>query len=106
VNVLETIRMRILEVLRSSKEPLTAQEIAAKLGLEPKAEKEIYKHITHLAKSVWRRTKGRERIVMIPPSCRNCGYVFKKLEKPRRPSKCPRCKSSRIEPPRFILMPG
>ncbi|HID42001.1 MAG TPA: transcriptional regulator, partial [Pyrodictium sp.] len=46
---------------------------------------------------------GRAVLYMIPPRCRNCGYVFTDLDSPKKPSKCPMCKSQRIEPPRFYI---
>ncbi len=100
---METIRERIIELLRSTEHPLTAEEIASMLGLDPRSDARlVYEHIRHAAKTVFRRSGGRLQVFMEPPRCRNCGYVFR-LEVPRRPSKCPRCGSQRIEPPRFII---
>ncbi|MEM4718310.1 MAG: transcriptional regulator, partial [Desulfurococcaceae archaeon] len=39
-----------------------------------------------------------------PPTCRKCGFVFKDLKRPRKPSKCPSCKSEWITPPRFLII--
>lgn len=63
----------------------------------------VYEHLTYIAKSVWSRSQGREVLLMEPPVCKKCGYVFKDLNKPKKPSKCPRCKSEWISPPRFII---
>ncbi len=101
----ETVREKIIRILRESKTPLSAAEIAAELGLNPiGGEKIVYEHLKHIAKSVWRSSRGRESLFMIPPRCMKCGYVFKDLREPRKPSKCPRCKSQWIEPPRFKIM--
>jgi hypothetical protein len=98
-----TIRERILKLLLQSSRPLSAAEIATELGLDPRrAERDIYEHLRHLAKTVKRRVPGY-RIYMVPPTCLSCGYVFSNLDKPRKPSKCPRCRSQRIAPPRFYL---
>lgn len=97
-----TIRERILKVLREAERPLTAVEIAERIGVEADP-KEIYDDIVHAARSLWRKSKGRERIVMIPPRCRSCGFEFRDLDRPRRPSRCPKCKSERIDPPRFLV---
>ncbi len=100
----ETTRERILKVLLESKTPLSAREIAELVGLDPaRGEKEVYEHLRHLAKTVRRRYGGRLVLYMVPPRCRDCGYVFKDLAEPRRPSRCPRCRSQRIEPPRFYI---
>lgn len=101
------MRERIERILRESQDPLTAREIAVELGLSPGAgERIVYEHLKHLAKSIWRRSRGRESLVMTPPRCRKCGYVFKDLREPRKPSKCPRCKSQLIDPPRFRIARG
>jgi len=95
-------RERIVELLTKSDEPLTIDEIADSLGLDRSKRSEIYEHLTHIAKSV--KQKGLI-LVMVPPKCKSCGYVFKDLTKPRKPSKCPRCRSERIYPPRFKILP-
>ncbi len=89
----------------SAKTPLSAQEIALELGLDPRhGEKLVYEHLKHIAKTIRRQSKGKLSLYMIPPRCRNCGYVFRDLDKPRKPSKCPRCKSQRIDQPLFKIM--
>ncbi len=97
----ETLRKRIIRLLMESRRPLTAREIAELLGLPPREERRIYEEIRHAAKTLARTSNLR--IYMIPPRCAKCGYVFKDLDKPRRPSRCPRCKSERIEPPAFYI---
>lgn len=98
----ETIRERIIKILRDHHKPLTAEEITELLDLTDLKPKDIYEHLKHIAKSV--RAKGHEVLVMVPPSCRSCGFVFTNLDKPKRPSKCPRCRSERISPPLFKIV--
>ncbi len=87
-----------------ARRPLTAREIAELVGLDPSTgEREVYEHLRHVAKTLRRRLGGRAALYMVPPSCRDCGYVFTDLTEPRRPSRCPRCKSERISPPRFYI---
>ncbi|MET1102117.1 MAG: transcriptional regulator [Pyrodictiaceae archaeon] len=101
---MKTIREKILELLLRSKRPLTAREIAIELGVDPNLyEREVYEHLRHIAKTVRRVTGGRKQLYMIPPVCRDCNYVFKDLKEPRKPSRCPRCKSYRIQPPKFYI---
>lgn len=103
----ETVRERIIRVLMESRTPLTAREIAELVGLDPvRGEREVYEHLRHIAKTLRRRSGGKAVLYMIPPRCRSCGYVFTDLREPRRPSRCPRCKSQRIEPPRFYIEAG
>jgi len=100
-----TRRERILEILRSSGEPLTVIEIAERLGVrDPKLFREIYEDLKHVGKTLYRETKGREVLVMIPPKCLNCGYIFKERSRIKRPSRCPRCKSERISQPSFMIV--
>ena len=107
IRVEDTVRKRILRLLMESRQPLTAREIAVLVGLDPiRGEKEVYEHLRHLAKTLRRRHGGRAVLYMIPPRCKDCGYVFRDLREPRRPSRCPRCRSQRIEPPRFYVEEG
>ncbi len=99
-----TVREKIIRVLMETRSPLSAQEIAVLVGLDPRTgEKEVYQHLRHIAKTVRRKSGGRLALYMVPPRCRDCGYVFQDLREPRKPSKCPRCRSQRIEPPRFYI---
>jgi predicted Zn-ribbon and HTH transcriptional regulator len=91
-----TVREEIINLLIEAKDGLTAKEICSALDLDPRREKEIYGHIAAIARIVKR--KGLE-LLMLPPRCKNCGFEF---EKPKA-SKCPRCKSERIEPARFLI---
>lgn len=94
-------RERILEILMSSQEPLSVDDIARQLELDPRESKEIYDHLEHVARTA--RAKYGRTLLMEPPQCRKCGYVFRDLRKPRKPSKCPKCGSEWISPPRFTI---
>lgn len=97
-----TTRERIEDLLKKAGRPLTVEEIISSLSLEV-TNKEVYEHIAHIAKSVRARSGGKLALFMEPPYCRKCGYVFKELDKPKKPSRCPRCKSEWIASPRFII---
>ncbi len=96
-----SLRERILELLLAVEEPLSIDDIARDLGLDPRMTNEIYGHLEHIAKTVKR--KYGKTLMMEPPRCRRCGYIFSSLRKPKKPSKCPKCGSEWIEPPRFII---
>lgn len=98
-----TTRERIASILKRAERPLTADEIARAIGLRA-SPNEIYEHLAHIAKSIQARSKGRELLLMEPPYCKKCGFVFRDLDKPKKPSKCPRCKGEWIMPPRFIVI--
>ena len=89
-----TIRERIVKILMEARRPLTAREIAELVGLDPNTgEREVYYHLKHIAKTLRRRYGGKAALYMIPPRCKDCGYVFTDLREPKKPSRCPRCKS-------------
>ena len=93
-------RERIIELLSTTEVPLDVGQIAAALGIDARNARMLYEDLEHIARSL----KGSGMtLLMVPPTCRACGYVFKDLEKPRRPSRCPRCRSERITTPRFII---
>ncbi|MEM4763128.1 MAG: transcriptional regulator [Desulfurococcaceae archaeon] len=98
-----TTREKIIDILRKTDRPLSVDELALILDVKLTA-KEIYEHLHHIAKTIRARSRGCEILAMEPPHCRKCGYVFKDLDKPRKPSRCPRCRNELISPPRFIIL--
>jgi len=99
-----TLREKLVELLSKCEEPLSVSEIATILGIDRGDKKVLYEALEHVAKTIRRRSQNRQMLVMIPPVCKSCGYVFKDLDKPRKPSKCPRCKSERISEPKFKII--
>ncbi|MCS7140327.1 MAG: transcriptional regulator [Candidatus Nezhaarchaeota archaeon] len=99
-----TIREQIMVLLKTTDRPLTANDIALILGLKDVKPKDIYEHLKHVAKTIKAQSGGKEALVMIPPSCKSCGYTFTGLDRPKKPSKCPNCKSERITPPAFKII--
>ena len=96
-------RRKIIEVLKSTDKPLTAREIARLLNIPLRDLKVIYEDLKHIARTLKRAGGGKEKLEVYPPHCANCGFVFARREKLKKPSRCPRCKSERIVPPRFII---
>ncbi|MEM1628722.1 MAG: transcriptional regulator [Desulfurococcaceae archaeon] len=103
-HLFETTRERIARILRETEKPLTVDEIINMLEDRSIKSQDIYEHLEHVAKSIYIKTRGNEILVMEPPVCRKCGYVFKELNKPKKPGKCPRCKSEWISSPRFMII--
>lgn len=91
----ETIRKQITTVLEGR--TLSARELSIHVRV---SEKEIYENIEHI-----RKAKGRNKFKLIisPARCKKCGFIFKKRERIRRPSKCPLCRSESIEDPLFSI---
>lgn len=90
----QTIRQQIAESLTGTL--LSAHQLAGMLGIR---EREAEEHLTHIVKTVARdRTK---QFVIDPANCVACGYVFRGRTKLTTPSRCPKCKSEGVSPPRF-----
>jgi hypothetical protein len=92
----ETIRDAICSALR--REELTARDISGCVGIP---ERDVAPHLDHIQKSV---TRSGERLLVAPATCVGCGFRFEARERRSRPSRCPKCKSERIDPPRFSIV--
>lgn len=93
-----TIRNQIIELLKERE--LTMIEISRMVKIP---EKSVSFHIDHIKKSILK--KGYS-LRITPAICLNCGFVFKKREKAKKPAKCPICKSEHIEDPLFKILPN
>jgi predicted Zn-ribbon and HTH transcriptional regulator len=92
---METIRQRMIALLRS--EEMSARELSQAMGVR---EREVYEHLVHIARSV---TAKGEKLIIRPSECLVCGYVFQDRRRFTRPGRCPRCKKSHIQEPRYIV---
>ena len=92
----ETLRQAILRELEQ--EELTAAQLGERLGVR---EREVVGHLEHLVRSL---DHAGKRLVIIPAECRACGFVFRKRERLGRPSACPQCRATWVEPPRFRVV--
>ncbi len=90
-----TVREELREALLDS--PATARELSGRVGLR---EKDVAEHLAHLSRSLGRRG---ERLAIAPASCIECGFAFRGRERLTRPGACPRCRSTRIDPPVFRI---
>jgi len=93
---MQTIRQQMITLL--SQEVCSARDLSQMLRVQ---EKEIYSHLSHIARSV---VSQRRRLVLIPSQCLVCGYVFDNRKRLTRPGRCPHCKGERIEEPRFQVV--
>src|SRR4030067_245939 len=69
----------------------SAKDIPRAVGI---SEKDVSEHLSHIARSV--TNKGDEAFVTEPSRCLECGFVFRKRERLKTPSKCPVCRSEEI----------
>ncbi len=92
----QTIRQRMFLLLNEKE--MTAREISQVIGIR---EREVYEHLPHIALSA---TAQKRKLVVLPFSCRSCGYVFEERKRFTRPSRCPRCKKTHLETPAYCLV--
>jgi len=90
---LKTIRQEIIELLAA--QALTARELGRILRLDPK---DVTDHLAHIRKSL---TAAGKRLAVQPSRCRKCGFEFKNRRKLTPPGRCPRCKSTYLDPPYY-----
>jgi predicted Zn-ribbon and HTH transcriptional regulator len=93
-----TIPSLIREAL--SKGPHTTRDLSRELGV---SEREVVRHLEHLERTL--RESGA-KLVVDPPACLGCGFVFRKRERLNRPSRCPLCRGERLSPARFVVKPA
>ena len=91
------MRQALLQALRQAEAPLGAHDLSREIGIP---EKDVAAHLEHLARSL---PRGAEQIVVDLPTCLECGFAFTKRERLGRPGRCPMCRSTRIDPPRFSI---
>lgn len=90
----------LADLLAASDAPLAALELSSLAGY---GEKAVLEALGHLRRSL-RRTPRPLRVHAA--RCLACGYVFAKRDRLEKPGKCPVCRSTRIEAPRFSLEPS
>jgi predicted Zn-ribbon and HTH transcriptional regulator len=93
----ETVRETLRKALREG--PATAHELSGIAGIR---EKDVAAHLDHLARTL---AHAGERLAVEPASCIACGYRFSDRRRFTRPGACPSCRSTRIDPPVFRIVP-
>ena len=92
---MKTIRKQMIELL--DKKETGVRDISQTLRIR---EKEVYAHLSHIARSV---AAQRKKLIIIPAECLVCGYVFENRKRYTRPSRCPHCKSEHIQNPMYKI---
>lgn len=90
-----TLRQKIILLLSAAE--LSAREISGQVEI---SEKEVYEHLSHIARSVVSQNKT---VLITPAICQRCGYVFEDRRRFTRPGRCPQCKKSQIRSPTFRI---
>lgn len=83
-------------ILLLSQQAMTVRELAEWFRADAR---DILIDLEHIAQSV----KPAGRLIMDPSNCKSCGFLFKKRERHKRPSKCPECKGEKITEPVFSV---
>lgn len=91
----QTLRQQMIALLHGGE--WTVREISQELRIR---EKEVYGHLDHIGKSAAARGLV---LTVIPCTCLDCGYVFAGRQRLTRPGRCPQCKGSHLEAPRFAI---
>ncbi|MDZ7697833.1 MAG: transcriptional regulator [Deltaproteobacteria bacterium] len=91
----KTIRQEMIDLLGEFE--LDALAISQELRIR---EREVYEHLPHVARSI--RGQGRQLIIN-PPECLKCGYLFEGRTRFTKPGRCPECRETRIQSPTFRI---
>jgi transcriptional regulator len=90
-----TLRQQLITALQGK--AMNQRELSQALGI---SEKEVALHLPHIARSA---TAHKMKWHVQPAFCENCRYTFKDRKRLTPPSKCPRCKTSRIQGPWYKI---
>jgi hypothetical protein len=90
-----SLRHRIIALLRTRE--MDARELSRELGIK---EKEVYDHLVHVERSA---AATSATFILTPSQCLLCGYVFEDRRRLTRPSRCPKCKRSKLQSPSFQI---
>ena len=93
---METTRQQIMALLIERE--MSARELSQTIGIR---EKEVYEHLPHIARTV---AVQKKKLIIQPAQCLACGYVFTERKRFTRPSRCPRCKKSHLDEPRYQIL--
>jgi predicted Zn-ribbon and HTH transcriptional regulator len=75
---------------------MTPRELAKELGMRVS---DLLSDLEHLRKSL------KERFEVEPARCEACGFTFSKRTRLSKPSRCPECRSERIDGPLIRVRP-
>jgi len=91
----KTLRQKIIDLL--SQHEMDARDLSQELGIQ---EKEVYTHLHHVARSMKVKKK---KLIILPGQCLQCGYIFEDRKRLTRPGRCPQCKRSHLQSPRYQI---
>ena len=92
----QTVRQEIVKLLQVSGS-VTIRQISQSVHV---SEKEALGHLEHIRKT------HKDEFVMLPSECTKCGFIFDDRDRLKKPGKCPKCRSERIDEPAYTLRGG
>lgn len=95
IDPMKTVRQEMIEELAKGEQ--TALGLSKSLR---RSEKDIYEHLEHISRSL---TSQGKRLTIVPARCLECGYLFESRNRFTSPGRCPRCKGTHIEDPRYRI---
>jgi transcriptional regulator len=91
-----TVRQEIVKLLHDSGS-VTLRQISQSVHI---SEKEALGHLEHIRKTY------KDAFVMHLAECSKCGFTFEDRDRLKKPGKCPKCRSERIDEPVYNLRGG
>jgi transcriptional regulator len=91
-----TIRQQIIALLSREQHSALGLSMALKIR-----EKEVYDHLSHIRRSL---TSQKKKLHVKPAQCLECLHVFEDRARLTTPGKCPRCKGTHIEDPKYRVI--
>ena len=92
----KTIRQEMMVWLQ--KGPANARDLSRVLKIQ---EKLVYHHLPHIEKTA---RAQKQKLIIHPASCSDCGYRFSERRKVTKPGRCPECRQSHILPPMYEIV--
>ncbi len=89
-----TIRQDIIELMKQG--PVTPFDLSGILRI---SEREAAFHLAHALESA----SSRYLIEVTPAHCKSCGFIFQDRKKVGKPSRCPRCRATRVEAAAYMV---
>lgn len=90
-----TVRQRMFALL--TKDQQDARTLSQQLRI---SEKEVITHLPHLELTA--RKQGL-RLIILSSECLSCGFSFKDRKRPKKPGRCPNCKSTHLSMPAYRI---
>lgn len=92
----KTLRQQIIQHLEEG--PCTTRDLSQLVGIR---EKEVVPHLEHIQKSL---RAAKRKLTVQPAQCLKCNFIFKDRRRLTKPSSCPECRNTQIDPPVFSLV--